>query len=34
MPGGYAHLTVAAPPGIVARVVPDSVALKRKSGRG
>jgi YbbR domain-containing protein len=33
-PGGYARLTVTAPPGIRARVVPDSVALKRKSGRG
>ncbi len=33
-PGGYARLTVTAPPGIVARVVPDSVALRRKSGRG
>jgi len=32
--GGYARLTVTAPPGIVARVVPDSVALKRKTGRG
>src|SRR6266516_3371458 len=33
-PGGYARLTVTAPPGIRARVVPDSVALKRKAGRG
>src|SRR2546422_493366 len=33
-PGGYAHLTVSAPPGIVARAVPDSVSLKRKAGRG
>ena len=32
--GGYARLTATAPPGIVARVVPDSVALKRKTGRG
>ncbi len=33
-PGGYARLTVSAPRGIVARAVPDSVALKRKTGRG
>ncbi|HYK81825.1 MAG TPA: hypothetical protein VEU55_01655 [Gemmatimonadales bacterium] len=33
-PGGYARLTVVAPPGIVARARPDSVALKRKTGRG
>src|SRR5213078_1155419 len=33
-PGGYARLTVTAPPGIRARAVPDSVALKRKTGRG
>ncbi len=33
-PGGYARLTVTAPPGIVARAVPDSVALRRKTGRG
>ncbi len=33
-PGGYARLTVTAPPGIVARAVPDSVSLKRKTGRG
>ncbi len=33
-PGGYARLTVSAPPGIVAHAVPDSVALKRKTGRG
>jgi YbbR domain-containing protein len=33
-PGGYARLTVTAPPGIVAHVVPDSVALRRKGGRG
>jgi hypothetical protein len=33
-PGGYARLTVAAPAGIAARAVPDSVALKRKTGRG
>jgi len=32
--GGYARLTVTAPSGIVARVVPDSVTLKRKTGRG
>ncbi len=32
--GGYARLTVTAPPGIAARAVPDSVALKRKTGRG
>jgi len=33
-PGGYARLTVTAPPGITARVQPDSVGLKRKSARG
>lgn len=33
-PGGYARLTVIAPPGIKARAVPDSVALKRRTGRG
>jgi len=33
-PGGCARLTVTAPPGIRARAVPDSVALKRKTGRG
>ena len=33
-PGGYARLTVTAPPGIWARAMPDSVALKRKTGRG
>src|SRR6266704_1553900 len=33
-PGGYARLTVTAPPGITARAVPDSVGLKRKTGRG
>jgi YbbR domain-containing protein len=33
-PGGYARLTVSAPPGIVAHAVPDSVALRRKTGRG
>src|SRR5437016_3563173 len=33
-PGGYARLTVSGPPGIVARAVPDSVSLKRKTGRG
>ena len=33
-PGGYARLTVIAPPGIIARAVPDSVSLKRKTGRG
>lgn len=32
--GGYARLTVAAPPGIVARARPDSVALKRRGSRG
>ncbi len=32
--GGYARLSVTAPPGIVARAVPDSVTLKRKTGRG
>src|SRR5881296_1587361 len=33
-PGGYARLTVSAPPGIAAHAVPDSVSLKRKTGRG
>lgn len=33
-PGAYARLTVTAPPGIVAHAVPDSVGLKRKTGRG
>jgi YbbR domain-containing protein len=33
-PGGYARLTVTAPPGVTARAVPDSVGLKRKTGRG
>jgi YbbR domain-containing protein len=33
-PGGYARLTVSAPPGIVAHAVPDSVSLRRKTGRG
>lgn len=33
-PGGYARLTVTAPPGITAHVVPDSVSLRRKTGRG
>src|SRR5881394_1030835 len=33
-PGGYARLTVSAPPGITAHAVPDSVGLKRKTGRG
>lgn len=33
-PRGYARLTVTAPPGITARVTPDSVGLKRKTGRG
>jgi len=33
-PGGYARLTVSGPPGLVARAVPDSVSLKRKTGRG
>lgn len=32
--GGYARLTVSAPPGISAHAVPDSVVLKRKTGRG
>ncbi len=32
--GGYARLTVTAPPGIVARARPDSVILKRRVGRG
>jgi YbbR domain-containing protein len=30
----YAHLTVIAPSGVVARASPDSVALRRKTGRG
>src|SRR5438552_13212256 len=33
-PGGYARLTVTGPPGIAARPVHASVALKRKTGRG
>jgi YbbR domain-containing protein len=33
-PGGFARLTVSAPPGIVAHAVPDSVSLRRKTGRG
>jgi YbbR domain-containing protein len=33
-PDAYARLTVTAPPGIVARVTPDSVGLKRRTGRG
>lgn len=33
-PGAYARLTVSAPPGIVARAVPDSVSVKRKGVRG
>ena len=33
-PGGYARLTVSAPPGIDAHAVPDSVSLRRKTGRG
>src|SRR5881628_2710265 len=33
-PGGYARLTVSGPPGLVARAVPDSVSLRRKTGRG
>jgi YbbR domain-containing protein len=32
--GGYARLTVTAPPGIVAHARPDSVILKRRVGRG
>lgn len=32
-PGTYAHLTVVAPPGVVARAVPDSVVLQRRSRR-
>jgi YbbR domain-containing protein len=32
--GGYARLTVTAPPGIRARALPDSVGLKRRTGRG
>jgi hypothetical protein len=32
--GGYARLTVTAPPGIRARAVPDSVTLRRRTGRG
>ena len=30
----YAHLTVIAPPGIIARPVPDSVSLRKRTGRG
>jgi YbbR domain-containing protein len=33
-PDGYARLTVTAPPGISARALPDSVGLKRRTGRG
>lgn len=33
-PGAYARLTVTAPPGILARAVPDSVSLRRRTGRG
>lgn len=33
-PGSYARLTVSAPPGIAAHAVPDSVSLRRKTGRG
>src|SRR5205809_339065 len=33
-PGAYARLTVTAPPGVRARAVPDSVCLKRRTGRG
>jgi len=33
-PGAYARLTVTAPPGVRARAVPDSVGLKRRTGRG
>src|SRR5205809_87959 len=33
-PGGYARLTVSAPPGITAHALPDPVGLKRKTGRG
>jgi YbbR domain-containing protein len=33
-PGSYARLTVSAPPGVVARAVPDSVSVKRKGARG
>ena len=32
--GAYARLTVIAPTGIIARAVPDSVALRKKTGRG
>jgi len=32
--GAYARLTVIVPPGIIARAVPDSVNLRRKTGRG
>ena len=32
--GAYAHLTVVGPAGITARAVPDSVALRRRGGRG
>lgn len=32
--GGYARLTVTVPPGLVAHVIPDSVPLTRRKGRG
>src|SRR5207247_2501611 len=32
--GAYARLTVIVPPGIIARAVPDSVSLRKKTGRG
>jgi hypothetical protein len=32
--GAWAHLTVIAPAGVSARAVPDSVALRKKTGRG
>src|SRR5207245_2735945 len=32
--GAYARLTVIAPRGITARAIPDSVALRKKTGRG
>jgi hypothetical protein len=32
--GAWAHLTVVAPAGVSARAVPDSVALRKKTGRG
>jgi hypothetical protein len=32
--GGFARLTVIAPPGITARAIPDSVALRRRTRRG